>query len=74
MPKRIMPLSDIQVKNAKPKDKDYKLSDGYGLHLLVTPTGGKTGRESSNTWGETSLSLRKANPRFRMGTVPGTVS
>ena len=34
----------------------------------------KTGRESSNTWGETSLSLRKANPRFRMGTVPGTVS
>lgn len=44
MPKRIMPLSDIQVKNAKPKDKDYKLSDGYGLHLLVTPTGGKLWR------------------------------
>lgn len=44
MPKRILPLSDLQVKNAKPKDKDYKLSDGHGLHLLVTPTGGKLWR------------------------------
>ncbi len=41
MPKRIVPLSDIQVKRAKPKEKDYKLSDGAGLFLLVTPTGGK---------------------------------
>ncbi|MFZ2949600.1 MAG: integrase arm-type DNA-binding domain-containing protein [Desulfuromonadaceae bacterium] len=44
MPKRIQPLSDIQVKNAKPKEADYKLSDGYGLHLFVTPTGGKLWR------------------------------
>lgn len=36
MPKRIQPLSDIKVKNAKSKDKDHKLSDGFGLHLLVT--------------------------------------
>jgi hypothetical protein len=44
MPKRILPLSDIQVKNAKPRDKDYKLMDGYGLYLLVTPTSGKLWR------------------------------
>ena len=44
MPKRIQPLSDIQVKSAKPKEADYKLSDGYGLHLLVTTTGGKLWR------------------------------
>lgn len=44
MPKRILPLSDLQVKNAKPRDKDYKLSDGQGLHLLITPTGGKLWR------------------------------
>ena len=44
MPKRILPLSDLQVKNAKPKEKDCKLSDGYGLHLLITPTGGKLWR------------------------------
>lgn len=44
MPKRIAPLSDVQVRNAKPKEQDYKLPDGYGLFLLVTPTGGKLWR------------------------------
>lgn len=44
MPKRIVGLSDIQVKTTKPKEKDYKLSDGYGLYLLVTPSGGKLWR------------------------------
>ncbi|MDD2852982.1 MAG: integrase arm-type DNA-binding domain-containing protein [Desulfuromonadaceae bacterium] len=44
MPKRIAPLSDIQIKNAKPKEKEYKLMDGYGLFLLVTPTNGKLWR------------------------------
>lgn len=41
MPKRVVPLTDVQLKNAKPKDKDYKLADGYGLVLLVKKTGGK---------------------------------
>ena len=41
MPKRIVPLSAFGVDKAKPKAKDYKLSDGYGLHLLVTTSGGK---------------------------------
>lgn len=44
MPKRIIPLSDLRVKNAKPKAAGYKLSDGYGLLLLVTPSGGKLWR------------------------------
>ncbi len=44
MPKRIAPLSDIQVKNAKPQEKDYKLMDGFGLFLLITPTNGKLWR------------------------------
>jgi len=44
MPKRIAPLSDIQVKNAKPKDSDYKLADGGGLYLVVSTTGGKLWR------------------------------
>lgn len=44
MPKRILPLTDIQVKNAKPKPKEYKLSDGGGLYLLITPSGGKLWR------------------------------
>ncbi|WP_075257042.1 tyrosine-type recombinase/integrase [Herbaspirillum camelliae] len=41
MPRIIEPLKDLQVKNAKPKDKSYKLADGGGLYLLVTPTGSK---------------------------------
>lgn len=41
MPKRIQPLSDIQVKNAKPAPKETKLFDGGGLFLLVTPSGGR---------------------------------
>lgn len=41
MPKRIMPLTDIQVRNSKQQDKEHKLSDGGGMYLLVTPTGGK---------------------------------
>jgi hypothetical protein len=41
MPKTAKPLSDAQIKNAKPKTKDYKLSDGYGLILLVKTTGAK---------------------------------
>jgi integrase len=44
MPKRITPLTDIQVNKAKPRDKSYKLTDGGGLYLLVSPTGGKLWR------------------------------
>jgi integrase len=44
MPKRIAPLSDIQISKAKPKDQNYKLQDGYGMYLLVTASGGKLWR------------------------------
>lgn len=36
-----MPLNDRQIKNAKPTDKQYKLTDGRGLYLLIKPNGGK---------------------------------
>jgi hypothetical protein len=36
-----MPLNDTVCRNIKPTDKPVKLSDGGGLHLLITPTGGK---------------------------------
>jgi integrase len=44
MPKKIIPLSDMQVNKAKPKSKAYKLADGGGLYLLVTVSGGKLWR------------------------------
>ena len=34
-------LSDAKARNAKPKAKPYKMSDGEGLFLLVTPAGSK---------------------------------
>ena len=36
-----MPLTDIAIKSAKPKDRPYKLADEKGLYLLVNPNGGK---------------------------------
>lgn len=33
MPKIATPLTDIQIKNAKPKEKAYKLADGGGMYL-----------------------------------------
>ncbi len=36
-----MPLNDVAARNAKPKDKQYKLKDEKGLHLLVHTNGSK---------------------------------
>jgi len=44
MPKRIIPLTDVKVQKAKPKDKPISLFDGGGLYLLITPAGGKLWR------------------------------
>lgn len=41
MPKTVTPLTATQVRNARPKDKLYKLSDGGGLSLWVYPSGNK---------------------------------
>ncbi len=39
-----MPLTEMKVRNAKPKEKSYKISDSEGLYLHVTETGGKLWR------------------------------
>lgn len=41
MPRRTLPLTDTEIKNAKPRDKEYNLADGNGLSLRVKPTGTK---------------------------------
>lgn len=51
-----MALTDIKVRTAKPTDKQYKLTDGGGMHLLVHPNGSKYWRlqyryeESKRCW------------------------
>lgn len=68
MPKLAVPLTDVQIKNAKPRSAAYKLSDGGGMYLEVMPTGAKiwrlkyrrpNGKENRLTFGpypETTLS------------------
>ncbi|WAW10997.1 integrase arm-type DNA-binding domain-containing protein [Oxalobacter vibrioformis] len=41
MAKIIKPLSPMQVKNAKPKERLYRMFDGGGLYLSVYPHGSK---------------------------------
>ena len=39
-----MPLTDIAIRNAKPRDKAYKMADMQGLFLLISPSGAKLWR------------------------------
>lgn len=36
-----MPLTNTAILNAKPKEKPYKLADGSGMYLEISPNGGK---------------------------------
>jgi hypothetical protein len=36
-----MPLTDATIRNLKPRDKPFKVSDFHGLFLLVKPTGSR---------------------------------
>jgi hypothetical protein len=53
-----MALTDTAIRNAKPRDRDYKLADSGGLYLLMTPAGGKLWRLKYRSDGvERKLSL-----------------
>lgn len=67
-----MQLSDMVVRNARPSQRDFKLSDGGGLYLLVQPNGSKLwklkyrydGKERSLAFGPYPLvSLREAREK-----------
>nr|WP_250890612.1 integrase arm-type DNA-binding domain-containing protein [Sphingobium nicotianae] len=76
-------MTDVQIRNAKPRDKAYKLSDAGGLHLFVSPAGGKlwrfkfriAGREkllSLGGWPTVSLAAaRKARDRAKAQLIAG---
>ncbi|WP_120505172.1 tyrosine-type recombinase/integrase [Sulfitobacter mediterraneus] len=50
-----MPLSDIQVRNLKPRDKAYKVSDFEGLFVLVKPNGSKLWHMKYRLYGKERL-------------------
>ncbi|WP_375166386.1 integrase arm-type DNA-binding domain-containing protein, partial [Rhizobium hidalgonense] len=41
MPKIAKTLTDTQVRLSKSREKNYKISDGGGLYLLIKVDGGK---------------------------------
>jgi hypothetical protein len=41
MPKQVVQVTQTQVKNAKPKAKEYNLADGKGLCVRIKPNGSK---------------------------------
>lgn len=67
-----MTITDTAARNAKPRDKAYKLADAHGLYLLINPNGSKRwyhkyrfeGKESRIAFGAYPLiSLAKARER-----------
>lgn len=81
-----MPLTDTQCRNAKPTDKQQKLTDGGGLTLLVKPNGTKlwqyrfklAGKEGTYSIGEypqvgladARTAMAAAKAQVRAGTNP----
>jgi integrase len=58
-----MPLSDTRIRSAKPQERPYKLVDGGGLYLLVTPTRAKLWRYRYRLGGKENV--------FAIGSYPG---
>jgi integrase len=59
-----MALTDTAIRNAKPKDRPYKMGDALGLFLLVQPSGGKLWRLKYRLAGK--------EKKLGLGTYPAT--
>lgn len=57
-----MPLTNTSIKNAKPKEKSYKLFDSRGLYLEVAPSGGK--------WWRLKYRFNGKEKRLSLGVYP----
>lgn len=57
-----MALTDIQIRSAKPTERAYKLFDGGGLYLEVSPKGGK--------WWRYKYRFDNKETRMSLGTYP----
>ena len=57
-----MPLTDAAIRNAKPRDKPFRLFDTGGLYLEVSPTGGK--------WWRLKYRLAGKEKRLSLGVYP----
>ena len=66
-----MPLTQFDVKNAKPTKKAYKLSDGGGLYLLVQENGSRLWRMKYRFLGKEQLLSFGAYPLFSLAEARG---
>ena len=64
MARTTKPLSDKEISSAKPREKEYKLFDGGGLYIAITPDGGKRWRLKYIIDGK--------EKRISLGTYPST--
>lgn len=62
MARQVKPLTDNEIRSAKPKDKAYRLFDGGGLYLEVSPKGQK--------WWRLKYLLSKKEKRISLGVYP----
>lgn len=67
-----MPLTDVQIRKALPRDKAWKLADAGGLYVLISPSGSKlwkhkpriNGKEQKLSYGAYPLvSLKEARQK-----------
>jgi hypothetical protein len=73
------PLTEEAIRKAKPREKAYRMYDGGGLHLFISPSGGKywrvkfrklDGKEAVRSVGSyPELSLKNARAQARMQTA-----
>ena len=64
MAKHVKTITDTELKNLKPKDKDYKKSDGNNLFIVVRKTGSKYFRFD--------FTLNNKRQSMSLGTYPET--
>jgi len=57
-----MSLTDVAIKNAKPREKRYRMHDEHGLYLEVAPAGGK--------WWRFKYKIHGKENRVSLGTYP----
>jgi integrase len=62
-----MAITDMAIRNAKPREKEYKLSDSGGLYLLVSPAGGKLWRLKFRVDGREKKLAIGAYPEISLG-------
>jgi len=62
-----MPLTDVRVRTAKPREKPYKLSDSGGLYIEITAAGGKRWRWKYRIGGREKLLSMGVYPDVPLG-------